>query len=128
MNEPSGNLFAPKASGASNASDAPGVSGAPGLSGASDEHIEKLIDSAGVRIERIVSHGHASPEGFWYDQDENEWVVLLAGAARLRFENNDKTIELGPGDHINIPAHTRHRVDWTQPDTDTIRLAVFYAP
>ncbi|MCH7548676.1 MAG: cupin domain-containing protein [Candidatus Krumholzibacteriota bacterium] len=110
VNDPSGNLFA---------------LGAPGGSG---EHVEKLIDSAGVRIERIVSHGHASPEGFWYDQDENEWVVLLAGAARLRFESDNKTIELGPGDHVNIPAHTRHRVDWTQPDTDTIWLAVFYAP
>ena len=116
MNDPSGNLFAPIAP------------RTPGATGVTDEHIEKLIDRAGVRIERIVSHGHASPEGFWYDQEENEWVVLLAGAARLRFENDDTTIELGPGDHINIPAHTRHRVDWTQPETDTIWLAVFYAP
>jgi cupin 2 domain-containing protein len=56
-----------------------------------------------VRIERIVSHGHASPEEFWYDQDRHEWVVVLTGAARLRFE--DETVELKPGNFLNIPAY-----------------------
>lgn len=83
-----------------------------------------LIDSANVRIERIVSHGHASPDGFWYDQNEHEWVIVLKGAARLRFE--DELVEMAPGDFVNIPAHRRHRVEWTTPHEPTIWLAVFY--
>lgn len=89
-----------------------------------DELISTLLDAANVRIERIVSHGHASPEGFWYDQDRHEWVVVLKGAARLRFE--DGTVEMKPGDFVNIPAHKQHRVEWTTPDEPTIRLAVHY--
>ena len=68
-----------------------------------DELITTLLDAADVRIERIVSDGHASPEGFWYDQDRPEWVVVLTGAARLRFE--DETVELKPGNFLNIPAY-----------------------
>jgi cupin 2 domain-containing protein len=83
-----------------------------------------LLDAANVRIERIVSHGHASPEGFWYDQDQHEWVVVLKGAARLRFE--DETIEMKPGDFIDIPVHKKHRVEWTTPDEPTLWLAVHY--
>lgn len=75
------------------------------------ELIEVLSANQHVRIERIVSHGHVSPEGFWYDQVEHEWVIILKGAARLRFE--DSTLELKPGDFVNIPAHRRHRVEWT---------------
>ncbi len=88
------------------------------------ELMTTLLDAAGVRIERIVSHGHASPEGFWYDQDLHEWVVVLAGAARLRFE--DRVVEMRPGDCVNIPRRTRHRVEWTTPNEPTIWLAVFY--
>ena len=98
----------------------------PVIPGVDGEHIETFIRSSGVRIERVVSHGHASPEGFWYDQEENEWVVLLSGGAKVRFEADDNVIEMRPGDHIHIPAHVRHRVDWTEPDTDTVWLAVFY--
>ena len=83
-----------------------------------------LLDAANVRIERIVSHGHASPEVFWYDQDQHEWVVVLKGAARLRYE--DETIEMKPGDFIDIPAHKKHRVEWTTPDEPTIWLAVHH--
>ncbi|MEI8378904.1 MAG: cupin domain-containing protein [Planctomycetota bacterium] len=89
------------------------------------EIFSTLLDSANVRLERIVSQGHASPEGFWYDQNEHEWVIVLKGAARLRFE--DDVIELKPGDFVNIPAHRRHRVEWTTPVEPTIWLAVFYA-
>jgi cupin 2 domain-containing protein len=89
-----------------------------------DELVTTLLDDANVRIERIVSHGHASPEGFWYDQDQHEWVVVLKGAARLGFE--DETIEMKPGDFIDIPAHKKHRVEWTTPDEATIWLAVHY--
>lgn len=90
-----------------------------------DEFVEVLLAAPGVRIERIISRGHASPEGFWYDQDQDEFVVLLKGAARLRFE--DESVEMRPGDWINIPAHRRHRVEWTTPDEPTIWLAVYYS-
>jgi UDP-N-acetylmuramate: L-alanyl-gamma-D-glutamyl-meso-diaminopimelate ligase len=93
-----------------------------------DETVEVLSSAGGVRIERITSRGHASPPGFWYDQDEHEWVTLLSGAARLRLEDPEQTVELRPGDHLLIPAHTRHRVDWTAPDVATVWLAVFYRP
>ena len=88
------------------------------------ELVQTLLTAANVRIERIASHGHASPEGFWYDQDQHEWVVVLQGAARLRFE--DETVELRPGDFVNIPAHRKHRIEWTTPDEPTIWLAVHY--
>jgi len=78
----------------------------------------------GARIERIVSHGHQSPEGFWYDQPTGEWVIVLKGAARLEFE--DRIVEMGPGDYLNIPAHKKHRVAWTTPDEPTIWLAEHY--
>lgn len=84
-----------------------------------------MITAPGLRVERIVSYGHASPAGFWYDQTENEWVVLIQGAATLRFE--DDAVELKPGDFVNIPAHCRHRVDWTTPDSLTVWLAVYYS-
>jgi cupin 2 domain-containing protein len=89
-----------------------------------DELFTTLLEAASVRIERIVSHGHASPDGFWYDQDRHEWVIVLKGAARLRFE--DGMMEMTPGDFINIPAHQKHRVEWTTPEEPTIWLAVFY--
>ena len=91
-----------------------------------DELVTTLLDATNVRIERIVSHGHASPEGFWYDQDQHEWVVVLKGVARLRFENDEQPVEMKPGDFVNIPAHRRHRVEWTTPDEPTIWLVVFY--
>ena len=91
-----------------------------------DELLETLLDAESVRIERIVSHGHASPDGFWYDQNEHEWVVVLKGAARLQFEGDDELLEMRPGDYVNIPAHKRHRVEWTTPDEPTVWLAVHY--
>lgn len=88
------------------------------------ELVTTLLEAANLRIERIVSHGHASPDGFWYDQDEHEWVVVLQGAGRLMFE--DETVALKPGDCLNIPARKKHRVEWTTPDEPTIWLAIFY--
>ena len=88
------------------------------------ELITRLFQGAKVRIERIVSLGHASPEDFWYDQDHHEWVVLLKGAARVRFE--DRMIELKPGDYLNIPAHKKHQVAWTAPDEPTVWLAIHF--
>jgi cupin 2 domain-containing protein len=91
-----------------------------------EEFMEDLVDTECVRIERIVSHGQSSPEGFWYDQDDDEWVVLLSGAAVLAFDDEEEDVVLQPGDHIRIPAHKKHRVDWTAPDVETVWLAVFY--
>lgn len=90
-----------------------------------EELFTTLLNAPNVRIERIVSHGHASPDGFWFDQDQHEWVLVLQGAATLQFEND--TIEMKPGAFINIPAHTKHRVEWTTPNEPTIWLAVFYS-
>jgi cupin 2 domain-containing protein len=90
------------------------------------EHVTKLLAKSGLRIERIVSHGEASPPGFWYDQDEGEWVLLLAGAARVLIEGEREPRVLGPGDAIELPAHTRHRIEWTDPGRPTVWLAVFY--
>jgi len=89
-----------------------------------NEIIETLLSASTMRVERIVSHGHSSPEGFWYDQDQHEWVVVLKGAARLQFE--DEVIDMQPGDFINIPAHQCHRVEWTTLDEPTVWLAVHY--
>lgn len=90
-----------------------------------EEIAAELLVRPGLRIERIVSRGHASPPGFWYDQDEAEWVAVLRGAARLRFEGGEE-VALGPGDHVEIAAHRRHRVEWTTPEEPTVWLAVFY--
>ena len=90
-----------------------------------DEQITPLLTSPRVRIERIVSHGQASPPGFWYDQDETEWVFLIAGSAGLLIEGESIARVLGPGDFVEIPAHVRHRVEWTDADRPTIWLAVY---
>jgi len=90
------------------------------------EQIQTILAAPAVRIERIVSGGHVSPPGFWYDQAEHEWVVVLAGAARLRFDDGEE-IAMSAGDHVNIPAHRRHRVEWTTPDEATVWLAIHYA-
>ena len=85
------------------------------------ECVDPLMTRPGLRIERIVSFGQASPPGFWYDQSESEWVLLLAGAARLRFADENEARLLGPGDWLEIPPHRRHRVDWTDPAAPTAR-------
>ena len=91
-----------------------------------EEITEALLTRPGLRIERIVSFGQASPKGFWYDQDAAEWVLLLAGAARLRFEDEPEPRPLSPGDWVEIAAHRRHRVEWTDPAQPTVWLAVFH--
>jgi cupin 2 domain-containing protein len=88
-----------------------------------EELFQSLLSAPNVRIERIVSQGHASPDGFWYDQETHEWVLLISGAARLRFEG-DEPLEMRPGSYANIPAHRRHRIEWTDPMQLTIWLAI----
>lgn len=89
-----------------------------------EELFQTIAKTPHFRVERIISRGHATPPGEWYDQDEHEWVLLIQGAAGLQLE--DKLIELMPGDFLNIPAHKKHRVEWTTPDEPTIWLAVHY--
>ena len=90
-----------------------------------DESIDLLLRSENVNIERIVSKGHVSPATGWYDQKNDEWVLVLKGAAIIAFEN-DRDLNLVAGDYVNIAAHTRHKVKWTDPDTETIWLAIHY--
>ena len=89
------------------------------------ERIETLAAGAGARIERIVSMGQASPEGFWYDQERIEFVALLAGSARLRIEDEAAPRDLGPGDWLVLPAHCRHRVEATSRAPAAVWLAVY---
>ncbi|HTQ38630.1 MAG TPA: cupin domain-containing protein [Pirellulales bacterium] len=91
-----------------------------------EELVDVLVRVPGVQIVRVVSQGHASPPGFWYDQDEHEFVVLISGAARLAFEDQNEPLEMVTGSCINIPAHRRHRIDWTDPTQPTVWLGVFY--
>ena len=90
-----------------------------------DEFFENILSKDGVKIERIVSKGHISPKSGWYDQDSDEWVIVLEGEAVLSFEDSDE-VRLVTGDYLNIPSHTKHRVSWTTPDRETIWLAVHY--
>lgn len=90
------------------------------------EVVDVLHEAPGLRIERIVSHGDASPPGFWYDQPHAEWVLLMAGRARLRFADEGEDRVLGPGDWLHIAAHRRHRVVWTGPAEPTVWLAIFH--
>ena len=91
-----------------------------------DEQFATILQRQGLRIERIVSTGQASPPDFWYDQDEGEWVLVLQGEARLRFADEAADRHLQPGDWLDIAPHRRHRVEWTAPDEPTVWLAVFY--
>ena len=92
------------------------------------ERIDELAASKGLRIERIVSTGHASPPGFWYDQPWTEWVVVLSGSAGLRLEGEVQLRELKAGDYLLLAPHQRHRVEWTDPHVPTVWLAVHYGP
>ena len=92
-----------------------------------DEQFSELLKRPGLHIERIVSTGQSSPEGFWYDQPEGEWVLLIQGEARLRFADEAGARHLKAGDFIDISPHRRHRVDWTAPGELTIWLAVHYS-
>ncbi len=92
-----------------------------------EELFYEILRRPGVRIERIVSSGQVTPEGEWYDQDWDEWVLLLAGSARLLLEGEGEARLLGSGDYLFLPAHCRHRVEWTDPQVQTVWLAVHLA-
>jgi cupin 2 domain-containing protein len=90
-----------------------------------EELFTDLLCADRFRVERIVSAGHVSPAGFWYDQPGQEWVLVVAGAARLEFEDG-ASVALGAGDYLHIPAHCKHRVAWTDPTRRTVWLAIHY--
>ncbi len=94
---------------------------------ATAEEFSQLLQRPGLRIERIVSTGHCSPPDFWYEQADGEWVLLIEGAARLRFADENAARQLKPGDFVDIAPQRRHRVDWTAPDQPTIWLAIHYS-
>jgi cupin 2 domain-containing protein len=91
-----------------------------------EERIDVLLTGQRLNVERIVSMGQASPEGFWYDDSRAEWVVLLSGAAALEFEKEPALHEMRPGDYVLIDAHCRHRVAWTHAETPSVWLAIYY--
>jgi cupin 2 domain-containing protein len=93
-----------------------------------EERTDVLARTRGARVERIVSTGQATPPGEWYDQDDDEWVVLLTGAAGLLLEGEEAARTLERGDWVLIPAHVRHRVEWTAAGEPTVWLAVHMAP
>lgn len=93
-----------------------------------EELIDLLAGNEHVRIERIVSTGHASSPDHWYDQAEHEWVMVVQGEAILVFDESDHPIRMKRGDHLLIPAHRRHRVEWTSPEEPTVWVAVFFQP
>jgi len=89
-----------------------------------DEQLDALIDEHGLTLARIVSTGQSTPPGDWYDQPRDEWVLVLKGRAGLKFEDEDTIREMGPGDHVMIPARARHRVEWTSADEPTVWLVL----
>ena len=91
-----------------------------------EELFQEILKTKTLKVERIVSKGHSSPDNDWYDQEENEWVIFLKGSAGLLFEGDEKEVVLKSGDYINIPAHAKHRVEWTDPNMETVWLAIYY--
>ena len=93
-----------------------------------EERIDMLVTGQRLNVERIVSMGHTSPAGFWYDDSRAEWVVLLSGAPVLEFEEESTLYDMRPGDYVLIAPHCRHRVAWTHEDEPTVWLAIYHEP
>lgn len=91
-----------------------------------EEIFETLLRTDHFKLERIISSGHATAPGEWYDQDNNEWVIVLSGSASLLFEGSEEVLVMNPGDYVFIPAQRRHRVEWTDASQKTIWLALHY--
>jgi cupin 2 domain-containing protein len=89
-----------------------------------EELFSVMLERPGFRLERIVSDGHSTPSGEWYDQEKDEWVVLMSGSAGLLFEGDTEVTVMGPGDYVVIPAHVKHRVEWTDKTRKTVWLAL----
>ncbi len=91
-----------------------------------DEVFETLLSRPGFRLERIISHGHATPEGEWYNQPQDEWVALLAGSAGLLIRGEVQPRTMKPGDYVYLPAHCEHRIEWTASGEHTVWLALHF--
>ncbi len=91
-----------------------------------EEIFEILLKTAHLKLERIVSAGQATPPGEWYDQDADEWLMLLSGSAVLLFEGDEEVCAMNPGDYVHIPAHRRHRIERTDANQKTVWLALRY--
>nr|WP_175801847.1 cupin domain-containing protein [Burkholderia anthina] len=91
-----------------------------------DEQVDVLVAGSRLNVERIVSMGHTSPDGFWYDDPRAEWVALLSGAAALEFEGDPALHDMHRGDYVLIEPHCRHRVAWTHPEEPTVWLAIYH--
>ncbi len=98
----------------------------PLITATTGEVFEKLLNTSHLTVERIVSTGQATPADEWYDQEQDEWVILLSGSAGLLFETENIVQVLRPGDYVHIPAHQRHRVEWTDLSQPTVWLALHY--
>jgi cupin 2 domain-containing protein len=92
------------------------------------ETLAEAQSTGSIRFKRLVSRGHASPPGFWYDQDTTEWVTLLSGSATLSIEGHPEPLTMRPGDWVLLPAHCRHRVEDTAAGEDSVWLAVHFSP
>jgi cupin 2 domain-containing protein len=90
------------------------------------ELLEILLETKGFRLERIVSEGHTTSPGTWYDQETHEWVILLEGSAGIVFEGEPDVHAMKPGDYLFIPAHKKHRVEWTDKNRKTVWLAFHF--
>ena len=93
----------------------------------SDELFEEILQTQSFTLERIISVKPSLPKDQWYDQQQNEWVMVLKGAAGLRFADNDNVVVMKPGDYLKIPARLKHRVEWTDPTQETVWLAIHYS-
>jgi cupin 2 domain-containing protein len=91
-----------------------------------NELFEEITRGNSFKLERIVSRGHSTPQGKWYDQERDEWVILLRGSAGVRIHGKKRTVILNPGDYVFLPAHRKHRVEWTQAKAQTIWLALHF--
>jgi len=91
-----------------------------------NELSEKIIYNKSFKLERIISKGHSTTKGQWYDQGQDEWVILLKGSAGIAIEGEPGIVVLKPGDYMHLPAHFKHRVEWTDPATETVWLALHY--
>lgn len=91
-----------------------------------DEFFENILKNDAFTLERIVSMGHTTPAGQWYEQARDEWVILLQGRASLEIEGQDELLEMAAGDHIHLPAKLKHRVEWTDDQQTTVWLALHY--
>ena len=89
-----------------------------------NEIFENLLLRPPLRVQKIISAGHSTPPGEWYESTTDEWVILISGGAKLFYEGDAKPRNMKPGDYVLIPAHLRHRVEWTHPDEKTIWLAL----